>query len=151
MKTKKMDEVDRALAAVQRAVHTLVRLMVHEDHDYAVKAALAIGDLGTLPARPLAAAISQTPSPFHRSAMVILLREVSPPNDNEVFLALAQVLASDPSEQVRALAKETVGILTERSLGATRGRQPRTPASRQTAPGCLVQVPARKARWSRHP
>ena len=129
------DEVDRALAAVQRAVDTLIRLMVHEDHGFAAKAALAIGDLGTLPARPLAAAISRTSSPYHRMAMVILLREVSPPFDVEVFLALAQVLASDPSEQVKAFAKETVAILSDRSPKLYKRPAAREAGQQQDLPG----------------
>ncbi len=141
MKTSKrvnrpmLDDVDRG-SPPPSAVNTLIRLMVHEDHDVVAKAALAIGDVGCLAARPLAAAIFQAESPYHRTMMVVLLREVGSAFDIEVIVALIQVMISDPSEKVRALAAETLRILGERSLKLRKSLQPRRLASSRAGPGC---------------
>jgi HEAT repeat protein len=109
------DDVDRAVAEAQRAVDKLVRLMVNPDHALALKAAFAIGRVGYLASNPLLKEIPRTPSPYHRKAMVGLLRDVAPPFTMGVIEALMHIYFNDPSEQVKACASETLGYLRERS------------------------------------
>jgi hypothetical protein len=57
------DDVDRAFTEAGRAVVKLVKLAAaHQDRELALKAAMAIGEVGSLAARPLILALEHTPS-----------------------------------------------------------------------------------------
>lgn len=120
----KLDDVDRAVADAQRAVDTLVRLLTHADHNLALKAALTVGEVGSLPVRPLIAAFSRAKSSHHRLAMLVLLRELAPPFDLEVIGAMSRVLESDPSNQVKTLAEQVLGEMRDRTLQRSKKEKP---------------------------
>jgi hypothetical protein len=120
----KYDEVDRAFIRVQRAVHDLVRLMIHPDRSLAIKAALAVGEVPEVPVRPLAATAALVGSLPQREAMLVLIREISPSFSLEVLQALMRVLESDPPDRIKELVEEIVGAMRERSLKVFKKENP---------------------------
>jgi len=120
----KYDEVDRAFIRAQRAIHDLVRLMIHPDANLAVKAALAVGELPGLPARPLAATAVWVGSSPRREAMLVLLRDLSPSFDLKVLRGLMRVLESDPPDRIKELVEEILGVMWERSRRVFKKEQP---------------------------
>jgi hypothetical protein len=110
------DDVDRAFTEAGRAVVKLVKLAAaHQDRELALKAAMAIGEVGSLAARPLILALEHTPSEDRRLAMLGLILDVTPVYDLQMALALSRVVLSDPSEKVRTVADQTLGILRRRT------------------------------------
>lgn len=110
------DDVDRAQLQVHRAICKLVVIAGgHGAEDYANKAAEALCNLGAQAALPLASVIEQIPSPKRRRQMVIQFREIPPHLGPDVWLILRRIAKTDPSEEVRAAAEETSGILRQRS------------------------------------
>ena len=102
----KPDEVDRAVAGVQRAIEKLVQLMCRGDDDVVLKAVTALGHMGVFAARPVASAISAAVNPSHRMAMIVLLRTLVPAEYMDIALGLAAIAANDPDDRVRDMADE---------------------------------------------
>jgi hypothetical protein len=130
------DDVDRALLQVYRAACKLVMIAATNRYTpYAVKAAEALTDLGSMAAVPVASVIEQIPWESRRRLMATVLRDIPPLMFClDVPLILMRIAASDPSEEVRAVAAETAEILRKRShergkrLGALVVEQYRIPA-----------------------
>ena len=82
--------MDRAFTEAGRAVVKLVKLAAaHQDRELALKAAMAIGEVGSLAARPLILALEHTPSEDRRLAMLDLILDVTPVYDLEMALGSA--------------------------------------------------------------
>jgi hypothetical protein len=100
----KLDEVDRAVAGVQRAIEKLVRLMCQGDDEALLKAVAAVAQMGIFASRPVASAISKAANPSHRVGMLMLLRTIVPAEYMDVALVLSAIAVNDPDEGVRDLA-----------------------------------------------
>ena len=114
------DDVDRAVLQVHKAACKLVMIAATNRYTpYAIKAAEALADLGSMAAVPAASVIEQIPWDSRRRLLATVLRDIPPPLFClDPFLILARVAATDPSEEVRAAAEETSGIL---NCARTRG------------------------------
>jgi hypothetical protein len=130
------DDVDRAFAEAGRAVVKLVKLAAaHQDRELALKAAMAIGEVGSLAARPLILALEHTPSEDRRLAMLDPILDVTPVYDLEMALALSRVVLSNPSEKVRTVADQTLGILRKRTHAYYKGQAAQAAGQQEGRPG----------------
>ncbi len=118
------DDVDRALLQVYRAACKLIAIAVTNSYTpYAVKAAEALTDLGSMASVPVASIIEQIPCESRRRLLATVLRDISPLKYSfDVPLILMRIAATDPSAEVRAVADETCEILRKRSHERNRRR-----------------------------
>lgn len=109
------DDADRAIAQIHGAVCQLIEIAGgHPDVKLVTKAVNDLKRLGSLAAAPLREAIDRFPGEERRVLLVTLLGGVAPMSDMATVIRLTELMATDPSERVRAAALETLGLLRRR-------------------------------------
>lgn len=126
------DEVDRAVAAVRRAIGRLIQLLDHEDDDVVLATGIALDTLGgRAVVGPLSAALSRAGSIRHRALIVQVLKSLGP----EVKPAVLPVLlaAKERERDPRVLATIHMALndllLSDLDTARTRGTAPPEPTS----------------------
>ncbi len=111
-----ISDVDSEVQKIGRSVCKLVSIAAaHPSDTLAFDAAQSLLELGTLPVSPVAQAIERVPDPIRRRMLVHLLQELPPAFEIESALLLLRMGAADPSEEVRAVAKEVSPIRRQRT------------------------------------
>jgi HEAT repeat protein len=118
------DRVDQALASARRAIGRVVDRLGDEDEAVVEKAAVALSEIGPFAVGPLASALTRSPSPRHRAAIIGALLTFGPQAGSVVLHALAGAMKRDPDECVRTAAQAAITSLLMAHL-----RQARSPAS----------------------
>jgi hypothetical protein len=112
------DEVDRATAALRRAVGRLIRLLGHDDPRVVARAALALHELGPSAAGPLAAALPRAGSRRAKVMIIAALQEAGPAARAAATAAMWLVMKREKDPGVRAAAHLALQRLTTEALVA---------------------------------
>ncbi|HEY2158335.1 MAG TPA: hypothetical protein VGH33_22085 [Isosphaeraceae bacterium] len=111
------DEVDRAVAGVERAIGRLIGHLGDDDRAVLAKAA-ALADIGPFAVGPLASALRRVASPRHRLVIIAVLMSFGDRARGRAIAAIGAAAARDKDEFVRARAAAAVSHLIATGLAA---------------------------------
>src|SRR3954449_247645 len=116
-KQPQLDQVDRAIVAVERAVGRLVSLLGDDDPAVLERAALALAEIGPFAVGPLAAALPKAASSRHRAIIIGALLTFGRQAKVPVMNALIGTLKREPDPHVKAAARVALEALLAADLG----------------------------------
>src|SRR3954467_3726912 len=100
-KQPQLDQVDRAIVAVERAVGRLVALLGDDDPAVMERAALTLAEIGPFAVGPLAAALPRAASSRHRVVIIGALLTFGRQAKVPVMDALIGTLKREPDPHVK--------------------------------------------------